>query len=77
VLGQTETVLKHSGIRPVLLIDDLNAELDQENRVKMMSRCKESAYQVFITATAWKLPAEYSADKVFHVEHGVITETGV
>jgi len=77
VLAQTEAVLRYSGNRPILLIDDLNAELDQENRVKMMSRCQKSEYQVFITATAWKLPAEHSADKVFHVEHGVITETGV
>jgi len=77
VLAQTETVLRHSGNRPVLLIDDLNAELDQENRIKMMSRCRNSDYQVFITATGWKLPDEHSADKVFHVEHGVITETGV
>lgn len=77
VLAQTEAVLRHSDNVPILLIDDLNAELDQENRVKMLSRCKKSEYQVFITATAWQLPAEHSVDKVFHVEHGVITETGV
>lgn len=61
---------------PVLLVDDLPAELDPERRARLMTLLVESGAQLFITATEAgliTLPGE-SDMKMFHVEHGTIRE---
>ncbi len=60
----------------VLLIDDLAAELDENHRAKLFKAAAETGAQVFITTThlhLLKSGIEYAC-KVFHVEHGHVTE---
>lgn len=60
-----------------ILIDDLTAELDTENRVKLLEYLSLLGCQVFMTATEL---AEFGSlgalenYKVFHVEHGCIQQ---
>lgn len=59
----------------VLLFDDLGAELDRENREKVLDRIRLEYPQVLVTALDPEsiVPGAESA-KMFHVEHGRIEE---
>lgn len=77
-LAQVELLCRRDH-RPVLLVDDLAAELDREARERLCSALMATGCQVFITAIEAEsvLPAFGGKPvKVFHVEHGVVQETG-
>lgn len=60
-----------------ILVDDLTAELDTENRVKLLKYLAQLGCQVFMTATNLADFGDLSAlenYKVFHVEHGCIAQ---
>ncbi len=60
-----------------ILIDDLTAELDSENRVKLLEYLSLLGCQVFMTATELTEFGDLNAlknYKVFHVEHGCIKQ---
>lgn len=84
--GQTKTfqaILTHAQIgiftertqnRPILLIDDINTEFDQENRRKVVKMFLETGSQLFINATNKSaLNDIYSEKSMFHVKQGKIT----
>lgn len=59
----------------VILVDDLPAELDQENQARLCHALVESGSQVFVTAIdKEKIEDRFTATKtqLFHVEHGII-----
>lgn len=59
----------------ILLVDDLPAELDEENQRKLCRALIDSGSQVFITAIdESKIQAHFSdtETQLFHVEHGTI-----
>lgn len=59
---------------PILLVDDLAAELDGERRQQIVQAFLASGAQLFATATARdQLPLGTDA-RWFHVEHGVLRE---
>jgi len=63
--------------RPVILVDDLPAELDQEFRDILIKEVTTHPAQSFITATNVITPTialTDSTNKMFHVEHGQIIE---
>ena len=62
--------------RCILLFDDLPAELDSDNQNKIMSILSNLNIQLFITAIeSDQIICKYwERHKVFHVEHGCITE---
>lgn len=64
--------------KPLLLLDDLGAELDQRYLRLFLSVALASGSQVFITSieldTITKVLPPETAYKVFHVEQGAITE---
>lgn len=63
-----------SSQRPVLLIDDLPAELDGPHRIDMVRRLERVPAQVFMTAIdVEQLPATSEA-MWFHVEHGRVRQ---
>lgn len=63
-------ILKNEVEPPVLLIDDLAAELDTQSRQWMLARLSDCGMQVFLTfLDAAQTPANA---RMFHVEHGVI-----
>ena len=60
-----------AGRKPVMLIDDLNAELDQENQDKVVGALVDLGVQVFLTSIAEpKESVQKLAGAMFHVEHG-------
>lgn len=60
----------------VVLVDDLPAELDKERRARLLSMLGSLETQVFITSTERDLLdlSPWPSCKLFHVEHGKITE---
>ena len=61
----------------VLLIDDLGAEFDFENRHRILQWALASKSQIIVTSTETALPPKLSPHdnyKMFHVEHGTFKE---
>ncbi len=75
-LAQALSLQATSGKRPILLIDDIAAELDVSHRVMLLDTVKSLTTQVFITTPELELVdyREWGERKVFHVEHGHIKE---
>jgi len=72
VIAQTKMVALLTPKRPILLVDDLPAELDDEARERVIHRLSTIPAQVFITALEEKLLKFDKEHAVFHVEHGRI-----
>ncbi len=63
-------VLQHQmilGAPPIVLLDDLPAELDSTHQARLIHLLRNLKAQVLITGTG-----ELPADRLFHVEHGAI-----
>lgn len=60
----------------VILFDDLPAELDIQHRQKILKMMSELPAQLFITSIEKKAVdlSLWSEQKMFHVEHGIVTE---
>ncbi|MCS3903328.1 DNA replication and repair protein RecF [Methylohalomonas lacus] len=69
-------VLADYGLQPLILVDDLPAELDAGARARFMAHLAETGCQTFVTAIEPEtLPlAGWPEHQVFHVEHGQLTE---
>lgn len=63
--------VRKAGKEPILLIDDLAAELDQERRQAFYETLRASDMQVVVTAI--EADALSSSFTMFHVEHGQLT----
>jgi DNA replication and repair protein RecF len=75
VLAQASTFHASTGKRCVILMDDLSAELDDCHVAALMERIGRLGLQVFITSSENRLSLHLKdAHKVFHVEHGQLTE---
>jgi DNA replication and repair protein RecF len=63
-------------MRPIILVDDLAAELDIEHRSLLLETLKMLSSQLFITTPDLSLIdcSSWSERKVFHVEHGHVKE---
>lgn len=58
---------------PLLLIDDLPAELDEEQRQAMLAMIEDHSLQAFLTTVHPEmLPVQKAPKRVFHVEQGQI-----
>ena len=75
-LAQIKHLKKRQTQQSVVLVDDLAAELDETHRKRLIELLLESGAQVFITSTDAGLldTAAWKTCKMFHVEHGQITE---
>lgn len=64
------------GTNPILLVDDLPAELDADYRTQLLGMIAKANVQTFITTTDLDLLAENISmeAQVFHVKHGSIDE---
>lgn len=75
-LAQLEYLKELTGKTPIVLVDDLPAELDCEHRSQLLTLLHGLHNQIFVTTTD-RSHLDYSAwndVKVFHVEHGNIKE---
>lgn len=73
--AQAQLIEERAGCRPVLLVDDLAAELDAEGRCLAASLLLSGPGQVFLTATdpeVLRTPLAGHEPALFHVERGVI-----
>jgi DNA replication and repair protein RecF len=74
-LAQIEMLKSSMAQRVCVLVDDITAELDVENRAKLLIFLSQLDHQVFITTNELGEFGEISTirqHKVFHVEHGEI-----
>jgi DNA replication and repair protein RecF len=69
-IAQAQLTMKSTGTDTVMLVDDLPAELDAENRERLLGELKESRLQVYITGVEKGLFQGGLVEKMFHVEHG-------
>ncbi len=74
-LAQLELVSDALGEYPVLLVDDLPAELDGRRSRAVYGWIGRRPVQAFVTAIEGP-SGEVAVDRVFHVEQGVVTPAG-
>jgi DNA replication and repair protein RecF len=78
-IAQSNVIFSSGFKQPLLLIDDLASELDEDSKRYIFEFLKKTQSQVFITAIEESqiLPqlAQQSEVGVFHVEHGQIKRT--
>lgn len=76
-LAQLAILREHHPGPHCLLVDDLAAELDSQNRNKLLKFLQNLGVQTFITSTERELLKGLSGDAaMFHVKHGKITPEG-
>ena len=72
-LALAEALGDLNGEKPVLLVDDYSAELDEQAQVEVLSQLQSYAGQVFLTSTEVDTSmADLGDFRVFHVERGKI-----
>ena len=78
MLAQIEFFKQQTGRTLVLLIDDLPAELDRHFSSYFLQKVLDTNSQIFVTSTDYRSMGFSQTSingKMFHVEHGKITET--
>jgi DNA replication and repair protein RecF len=73
-LALLDLISARHGRVPVVLIDDLSAELDRNNRQRMIEELQMRGGQVFLTKIDEHAIASITGAKTFHVEHGVLCD---
>ncbi|WP_068547035.1 DNA replication/repair protein RecF [Thalassotalea crassostreae] len=77
-IAQASLIFNSQQVTPILLIDDIGAELDSGSRSALATAIKELNCQLFITAidnnALEPIIPEQQGYKMFHVKHGEITE---
>jgi len=71
-LAQAEIAGRESKVKPVFLIDDLPAELDDEKRGLFLNELKTLGLQVFITGIKKEYFSTLGSLRMFHVKHGQV-----
>ena len=69
-LGVMDMITEAKGVAPVLLVDDLAAELDRENRARLIAELELREAQMFLTRIEGNALVASMPSTVFHVEHG-------
>jgi len=74
VLAQAQLITE-SGERPVLMLDDLSSEFDEQHLDKVLAAGMELGVQIWVTGTqlAPAIKAREGDCRVFHVEHGKVS----
>jgi len=73
LLAQVALLNEEAGLSPVILVDDLAAELDQPHKALLLEVLQERQAQVFLTVTERQLLSESEgAIRWFHVELGQV-----
>ncbi|MDO4776486.1 MAG: DNA replication/repair protein RecF [Cardiobacteriaceae bacterium] len=74
ILAQSQHIALHFGHHPVMLVDDISAELDPERRHMLLGFLIASGAQIFITQIRDNNPlAIPCAHQRYHIAHGHIT----
>jgi DNA replication and repair protein RecF len=72
VLAQARFLQSIQGRRPIVLVDDLASELDEESRGRFFGQLSALGAQIFVTTVSRDLveAANWEGSRVFHVERG-------
>lgn len=71
ILALARLQAEHAPTAPILLVDDLPAELDAGRRAEVMAALEASGSQCFITCIdPAQVPVSLPDRRLFHVEHG-------
>jgi DNA replication and repair protein RecF len=73
-IAQARLTMNHTGKDTVMLVDDLPAELDRNNRERLLLELKDSGLQIYVTGVEKELFFGGLVEKMFHVEHGRIAD---
>ena len=76
-LSQTKLFTQETQRRGIFLLDDIGAELDADKRERFIDGLIETGTQVFVTAIEQEqleFVNKYKDKKMFHVEHGNVSE---
>jgi DNA replication and repair protein RecF len=73
LLAQAACIEDGRGESPLLLVDDVAAELDAGARDRMIAALEETRWQVFLTTTDARLLSRALEPRLFHVEQGRVT----
>jgi DNA replication and repair protein RecF len=82
LLAQGQLLAREKERRALYLIDDLPSELDKYSRQRILTLLARQQAQVFVTAIEKETiqecvdPSISMLLKMFHVEHGIVCETG-
>ena len=76
-LAQLRQLLSDKSLDCLILIDDLVAELDNKNLLKLITLFSQLQQQMIVTTTSEQLFSEFSAEQIrwFHVEHNQVKQT--
>ena len=74
ILGQLRHVHRLSGVRSVLLLDDMAAELDSERLARFLSVVNDLDVQLFVSALTREAVSLPRPQRVFHVEQGSVSQ---
>ncbi|MBA1146641.1 DNA replication/repair protein RecF [Ectothiorhodospiraceae bacterium WFHF3C12] len=70
-LGKAKLIAEAAGMRPLLLVDDLPAELDARRRAQVLNALEAADAQVFVTCIEKETMSALEREpQWFHVEHG-------
>lgn len=70
-LAKAQLIAEAVGTRPLLLVDDLPAELDAQRRAEVVRALEQARAQVFVTCIEQETVAALTQEPAwFHVEHG-------
>jgi len=76
--AQTKLIARVNSVKPILLVDDIGAELDSHSRSAFQHAIRDLDCQVVVSAIDEKslepIIPEDNNYKMFHVEHGKISE---
>lgn len=73
-IAQSRLFQRRTNISPILMVDDLTAELDGRHLKRMLHLLDELMLQVFVTLVSREQVAEISSHGMFHVEHGQVNQ---
>jgi DNA replication and repair protein RecF len=75
IMAQARLICE-SGERPLLLLDDLSSELDEEHLEKVLQAGLSMEVQIWLTGTQLAPAIKACGDEyaVFHVEHGAVSQ---
>ena len=72
-LALHDLIVERRGVTPILLIDDLAAELDRDNRARVISEIEKRGGQAFLTRIEeTSLRSQTDGTTMFHVEQGAL-----
>ena len=73
-LSQSKLLLNERSMKSILLIDDISAELDEDNLLQCMELISSAKMQAFVTSSSSLFSAiverPFEECRTFHVKHG-------